>query len=302
MPEPLPARPLHDVGPQLQGGVAAVPIDTKGLRFDPLGDLYHTLLTTSWPRLIGLLALLWVGTNLAFGALFLVGGDNIANAEPGSFKDAFFFTVQTSATIGYGGMLPKTLYGHTLVTVVSFVSILQNAMATGLMFAKFARPTARIQFSERPVIFARGRYNVLQLRLANGRQNQVVEGRVRVAVAKDTVEPDGDRMRRIFDLELVRADSPVFVLTFLAQHVIDERSPLWGDTPESLAATEAQFIVTFTGIDESFNATIHARHSYTWRHVAWGWKYVDVISRQAEGRRLLNLDVFHDVVESAWLG
>ena len=302
MREPLPARPLHDVGPSLSGGVATIPIDTKGLRFDPLGDLYHTLLTTSWPRLVGVLAMLWLLTNLVFGALFLVGGDNIANAEPGSFKDAFFFTVQTSATIGYGGMLPKTLYGHSLVTVISFVSILQNAMATGLMFAKFARPTARILFSQRPVIFARGANNVLQLRLANGRQNQVVEGRVRVAVARNIVEPDGDRMRKIYDLELVRADSPVFVLTFLAQHIIDERSPLWGDTPESLAAAEAQLVVTFTGIDESFNATIHARHSYTWRHLAWGWKFVDVISRGAEGRRLLNLDVFNDVTESAWLG
>lgn len=298
----LPARPLHDVAPYSPDGAAPVPIDTRGLVRDPLGDLYHTLLTTSWTRLVTLLAVMWVLTNVVFALLFLAGGDTIQNATPGSFRDAFFFTVQTSATIGYGGMLPRTLYGHVLMTVISFVAILQNAMATGLMFAKFARPSARILFSLRPVIFARNGYNVLQFRLANGRQNQVVEGRVRLSLAKDTVESDGERMRRILDLDLVRSDSPVFVLTFLAQHVIDEKSPLWGETPESLAASEGQLVVTFTGIDESFNATIHARHSYSWRHFAWGYKFVDVISRQPSGRRMLDLGVFNDVVENTWLG
>lgn len=294
----------------MPGGVGPLPIDTRGLERDVLGDLYHTLLTTSWPRLIGLLAVGWVLTNVLFGALFLLGpwfgGEAVHNATPGSFKDAFFFTVQTSATIGYGGMLPVTLYGHTLVAIISFVSILQNAMATGLMFAKFARPSARILFSLRPVIFARDGRNVLQFRLANGRLNQVVEGKVRLALARDTVESDGERMRRLIDLPLVRSESPVFVLTFLAQHVINEESPLWGETPETLAATAGQFIITFTGIDESFNATIHARHSYTWRHVAWGWKLADIISVPAGAdpgaRRMLDFSKFNDVVENSWLG
>ncbi len=298
----LPARPLHEVGPYVPGGIGPIPIDTRGLVRDRIGDSYHTLLTTSWPRLIALLALAWLLTNVVFALLFLAGGDDIRHATPGSFLDAFFFTVQTSATIGYGEMLPATLYAHLLVTVVSFVSILQNAMAAGLMFAKFARPTARILFSSRPVVFARDGCNILQFRLANARQNQVVEGRVRLSLARDTVESDGERMRKILDLKLVRADSPVFALTFLAQHVIDEQSPLWGETPESFAAAEGQLIVTFTGIDESFNAPIHARHSYSWRHLAWGWRYVDIISRQPSGRRMLDLGVFNDVIESSWFG
>lgn len=294
----------------MTGGIGPIPIDTRGLERDVLGDLYHTLLTTSWPRLIALMAAGWLATNVLFGGLLLLGpwlgGEAVQNATPGSFKDAFFFTVQTSATIGYGGMLPVTLYGHTLVAIISFVSILQNAMATGLMFAKFAQPSARILFSLRPVIFARDGYNVLQFRLANGRLNQVVEGRVRLSLARDTVESDGERMRRLINLPLVRSESPVFVLTFLAQHVIDEQSPLWGETPESLAANATQFIITFTGIDESFNATIHARHSYTSRHVAWGWKLADIISKPTGGdplgRRLLDFTKFHDVVEDGWLG
>ncbi len=302
----LPPRPLHDVGEYIKGGSGPIPIDTRGLVRDPLSDLYHTLLTTSWPRLIGLLAVGWLTTNLVFALLFLAGGDTIANARPGSFEDAFFFTVQTTATIGYGGMLPKTLYGHCLVTLIAFVSILQNAMATGLMFAKFARPSARILFSLRPVVFARDGYNVLQFRLANGRLNQVVEGKVRLALGWDRIESDGERMRRIVDLPLVRSDSPVFVLTFLAQHIINEQSPLWGETPESLTASAAQLIITFTGIDESFNATIHARHSYTWRHFAWGYKYADIISAPANGdpagRRVLDFTKFNDVVENTWLG
>jgi inward rectifier potassium channel len=296
----LPPRPLHALGPN--GAAEGPSVQTVGLTRDRLGDLYHTLLTTSWPRLIGLLAVGWVATNALFAVLFVLGGDTISNAEPGSVRDAFFFSVQTSATIGYGGMMPKTIYGHLLVTAISFVSILQNAMATGLMFAKFARPSARILFSERPVIFHRDGVNLLSFRLANGRQNQVVEGKVKLAVARNQRMSDGERMRRIVDLQLVRSESPVFALTFLAQHVIDEQSPLWGETPESLAASEAQLIITFTGIDESFSSTIHARHTYSWRHLAWGYRYADIISMSSDSVRLINFGVFHDLEESSWLG
>lgn len=296
----LPPRPLHDLGPD---GLGTGPsIQTIGLTRDRLGDLYHTLLTTSWLRLIGLLCVGWVATNALFAVLFVLGGDTILNAEPGSVRDAFFFSVQTSATIGYGGMMPKTLYGHWMVTAISFVSILQNAMATGLMFAKFARPSARILFSQRPVIFQRDGVNLLMFRLANGRQNQVVEGKVKLSIARNQRMSDGERIRRIADLQLIRSESPVFTLTFLAQHVIDEQSPLWGETPESLAASEAQLLVTFTGIDESFSSTIHARHSYNWPHIAWGYRYADIISLNPGSARVINFGLFHDLEESSWLG
>jgi inward rectifier potassium channel len=296
----LPPRPLQALN--ADGTAAGPSVETVGLKRDRLGDLYHTLLSTSWPRLIALLAVGWVATNALFALLFVLGGDTILNAEPGSIRDAFFFSVQTSATIGYGGMMPKTLYGHILVTAISFVSILQNAMATGLMFAKFARPSARILFSERPVIFHRDGVNLLSFRLANGRLNQVVEGKVKLAIARNQRMSDGERMRRIVDLQLIRSESPIFTLTFLAQHVMDEQSPLWGETPESLAASEAQLIVTFTGIDESFSSTIHARHTYSWRHLAWGYRYADIISLNPGSARRINFAVFHDVEESSWLG
>lgn len=302
MPSPLPPRPLHDVPPYQTGATASLPVATVGLDRDRFGDLYHTLLTSSWTHLVLVLALGWVVTNAGFAVLFLLAGDSIQNAQPGSFRDAFFFAVQTSATIGYGGMLPRTLAGHALVTALSFVSMLQNAMAAGLMFAKFARPSSRIRMAHRPVVFHRDGENLLQFRLANGRQNQVVEGKVRLWLLRNETFSDGERARRIYELPLLRSETPIFALSFVAQHTLDARSPLHGSTPESLAASDAQLIVTFTGIDESFGATIHARHGYSWRHVAWGYKYADLFSQRADGGRTLDYGLFDRLVENEWLG
>lgn len=302
MATPLPPRPLQDVPPYAVGAIASVQVHTVGLERDRFGDLYHTLLTTSWARLVLVLAFGWVVTNAAFAALFLLAGDSIQNAEAGSFRDAFFFAVQTSATIGYGGMLPRTVAGHVLVTALSFVSILQNAMAAGLMFAKFARPSARIRMAHRPVVFHRDGENLLQFRLANGRQNQVVEGKVRLWLLRNESFSDGERARRIHELALTRSETPIFMLSFAAQHVLDERSPLHGATPESMAASDAQLIVTFTGIDDSFGTTIHARHGYSWRHVAWGYKYADLFSMRPDGGRTMDYREFDRLVENEWLG
>lgn len=298
----LPPRPLQEVPPYVSGGQVSLPIEVVGVERDPFGDLYHTLLTTSWWRLVLVLAVGWVLTNALFAVLFVLSGDAIQNAVPGSLQDAFFFAVQTSATIGYGGMLPKTVVGHVLVTALSFVSILQNAMAAGLMFAKFARPSSRIRMAHRIVVFHRDGCNVLQFRLANGRQNQVVEGKVRLWLLQNVTLSDGERIRRISELDLLRSETPIFALSFAAQHVMDARSPLHGATPESMTASDAQFIVTFTGLDESFGATIHARHSYSWKHLAWGYKYADLFSIRPGGGRLLDYGAFDTLVENEWLG
>jgi inward rectifier potassium channel len=263
------------------------------------GDIYHFLLTSSWLRLVTLFALVYLGANAVFAGLYVVGSDSIEGARPGSFADAFFFSVQTMATIGYGHLGPHTTWAHALVTVESFVGLMGLALATGLIFAKFSRPTARVLFSRHAVITLRDGAPCLMFRLANQRGNQIVEARIHVVLARDETTLEGERLRRLSDLEMLRAQHALFALSWTAVHVLTPDSPLYGATAESLAAQGAEIIVSLTGIDESLSQTVHARHSYVAGDLVWGARFVDILSRTPDGRLRIDYARFHDLVSDA---
>lgn len=259
-------------------------------------DLYHLLLTLPWLHFISLLVLTYVGLNGIFALLFLAGGDSIANAESGSFADAFFFSVQTMASIGYGAMFPQTIYAHIIVTLEAIIGLLWLAMATGLMFARFSRPTARVLFSRVAVIAPRSGVPTLMFRAANQRGNQILEAQLRLTLVRNVMTEEGEFMRRFFDLELERSQTPIFALTWLAMHPINDRSPLYAMTPESFTEVEAEIIVTLIGIDETFSQSIHARHSYVPAEIFWNARFVDILTKTPDGRRAINYKCFHEVI------
>jgi inward rectifier potassium channel len=259
-------------------------------------DLYHYFRTTTWPRLLGMVAGAWLLANLAFAALFQLGGDCIAGARPGSFVDALAFSVQTLATIGYGAMSPKTPYAHALVAVEAFLGLLFTAMTTGVVFAKFATPTARIMFAQHPLITEFDGERVFMFRIANERDNSVVEASVKVSLIRDEVTRDGIFLRRFVELPLKRSATPLFALGWSVFHVIDDKSPLHGLTLEALEALNATFLVVFTGTDDSLAATVHARHAYDWSEVRFEHRYVDTVTRGPEGQRTMDFTRFHDTV------
>jgi len=261
----------------------------------PITDLYHWVLTTSWLRFFGILVGGYLLANVAFATGYILQPGSIENSEPGSFSDAFFFSVQTMATIGYGAMAPGSLWGHVLVTAEAFVGLVGFAMATGIMFAKFARPTARVLFSDVAIVAPRDGVRSLQFRMANQRGNQIVEATLRVILSKNEVTVEGERIRRFHDMRLVRATNPLFVLTWTAIHPLDETSPMWGETPESLLASQAEIIVSFVGLDETFSQTVHARHSYVVEEIRWDHRFRDVISVLSDGVRKIDYSLFHDV-------
>jgi inward rectifier potassium channel len=228
--------------------------------------------------------------------VYLAGGDCITGAAPGSLKDAFFFSVQTFSTIGYGTMAPRNTYASVAVTCEAFVGLVTVAMATGLMFAKFSRPTARILFSNKMVIAPRDGRPTLMLRVANERGNDVIEASFRVTVLKPELTAEGERLRRLHDVTLVRGDTPLFTLTFQGMHVIDEESPIHGLTPEALVEGQMRFIVTVTGLDSTFATTIHARHVYFADDVVFGARFADVLSNAPDGRLVLDYAKFHQIV------
>lgn len=288
---PPPSVPLPRTPRAAAPGIVKV-----GLKTGTFDDIYHFMMMASWKRLFALIGAMYLGTNAVFAGLYVLAGDSIQGAEPGSFSDAFFFSVQTLSTVGYGVMAPKGFLGSTLVTLEAFIGLLGMAMASGLMFSKFARPTARVIFSSRVVITTRDGKRCLALRMANGRANEIVEATLRISVLKPEVTAEGERLRRFHDLTLMRNQTPLFTMTWLVLHVIDEQSPLYGETEASLHAMSVRFIVTLTGIDSTFAQTVHARTTYFADDVVWGGRFVDVTSQLPDGRLQVDYAKFDDVV------
>ncbi|MBD1923436.1 ATP-sensitive inward rectifier potassium channel 10 [Microcoleus sp. FACHB-831] len=273
---------------------AVVTIVRKG-RSHYWGDLYHLLLTLPWPGLLALIVLLYVSSNAIFALLYLAGGDCIQNARPGSFWDAFFFSVQTLATIGYGAMYPRTFYANIVVTIEALGGLLGVAMVTGLAFARFSRPTARVLFSKVAVIPPYDGVPTLMFRTANQRGNQIVEAQMRVTLVRNEVTQEGEFMRRLHDLTLVRSQTSIFEETWTVMHRIDDRSPLYGATPASLAESEAVIVVALTGLDKTVSQTIHARHSFFAQEILFNMRFVDIFSKTPDGDRCIDYTRFHDV-------
>jgi Inward rectifier potassium channel. len=258
-------------------------------------DLYHWLLTLSWPGFFTLISLLYLITNSLFALAYLAGGDCIANARPGSFQDAFYFSVQTMATIGYGAMYPRTDYANIIVAIQALFGLWGVAMITGLAFARFSKPTARVIFSRVAVIAPFNGVPTLMYRTANQRFNQILEAQQRATLIRDEVTIEGEVMRRFYDLELLRSQSPIFALTWTVMHPIDENSPLYKLTAKDLVEQQAEIVITLTGIDETVSQTIHARHSFVASEILWDLRFVDIISRTPAGKRVVDYTRFHEV-------
>ncbi|MBV8492600.1 MAG: ATP-sensitive inward rectifier potassium channel 10 [Alphaproteobacteria bacterium] len=259
-------------------------------------DLYHFALRVSWSRFLLGVVVLYGAANAFFAVIYMLPGDAIANAQPSSFADAFFFSIQTMATVGYGQMWPQTLYANIVVTVESAVGLMFLAVVTGLVFARFSRPTARILFSRVAVIAPYDGVPTLTVRLANQRRNQILQAEVDLALLRDELTEEGEMIRRFYDLELARRRSPVFALTFTVMHRIDEESPLYGTTASSLQTQNAELVVTASGIDETIAQRVHARISYLSDEILWDHRFADLFGWTEDGRRVIDYRRFHDTI------
>jgi inward rectifier potassium channel len=266
-----------------------------GLRRAIWSDLYHYLIDKSWARLLGLLAGVYVLANLCFACLYLIGGDCIAGARAGEFSDAFFFSVQTLATIGYGSMSPRTGYAHILVTIEAFAGTLFVAVVTGLVFSKFSRPTSRVMWSDKAIITTRDGIRSLMFRVANIRANQIVEAQMRVALARNEKTQEGESVRRFYDLKLVRERNVMFMLTWTVIHPITPESPLYGLNVTQLRESQSQLVCSLIGIDETFAQTVHARHGYSADEIVSDHRFADILLDE-NGERIVDYAKFNDLV------
>ena len=261
-------------------------------------DFYHDLLIASWPVFFLQLAAAFLAVNLMFALLYVIDRGGIANARPGNFADAFFFSVQTLGTLGYGVMAPKTLYANLLVTVESFSGILTIALFTGIIFARFSRPFARVLFSRVAVVAPFDGIPTLIFRAANQRGEAIIDATVTVSLARQYITSEGVVMRRFQELKLLRSSNPLFALSWSVMHPIDDASPLYGLSPEDMEAQEMEIVIMLSGVDEILSDRIYARHAYWAGEILWNRRFVDVISVHSSGRRIVNLHQFHDTHES----
>ncbi|HET9751865.1 MAG TPA: ion channel, partial [Myxococcales bacterium] len=242
-------------------------------------------------------AFLLVNAVFAVGFLFTGG---IAGARAGSFADAFFFSVQTLGTIGYGAMHPQTLAAHLAVTAESIVSLVAVGLSTGLIFTKFAIPVARLEFARNAVLYRQDGVRTLGIRVANRRGNFIVEASVRVTLVRAETTREGLFFYRLYDLELARDHSNAIGRSWLVLHRIEGNSPLRDWTAESLRDADLEVQVAITGIDGTTSQTLHARHRYLPEDLKLGMRYADMLATKPDGRIELDYAKLHDLLPAAY--
>jgi inward rectifier potassium channel len=258
-------------------------------------DPYHLLLTIPWLGFMGIVSIAYISLNALFALAYLAGGDCLDGARPGSFSDAFFFSVQTLGSIGYGAIHPKTFYANSIVTLEAISSLLLMAVVTGLAFARFSRPTAKLLFSKFIIVTTHDRQPTLMFRVANERHNYILEATAQIYLIIDELTAEGEWMRRIHELKLIRQRTPSLVLTWTIMHQIDEESPLSGLTKADLERSRANINVLISGVDETVAYTISARYSYDHQEILFDRRFEHIIHKSDNGDRYFDYSRFHQV-------
>jgi inward rectifier potassium channel len=273
-------------------------IKIVGDRPTPFRDFYHGLLKAPWWATIAAISATFLAANALFAAVFVrIGG--VSHAAPASFKDAFFFSVQTMGTIGYGAMFPDSTAANVVVVAESLTSLLLTALATGLVFAKFSRSTARFVFSRQAVISPLNGVPTLAFRLGNQRGNQIVDAKIRLVMIRTERTAEGGTFYRMLDLVPTRARALSLSRSWNVLHLVDASSPLAGETPTSAVAKEIELQVMVIGIDDISMQTVHTSHRYFAKDILWGAKMTDVLTEIDSGHLILDLRRFHDVEPTA---
>ena len=260
---------------------------------------YHVLVTMSWPRFLGLCAVSFMGVNFLFGVVYWALGPSAlqspgADRFGGAFLQAFFFSVETFATIGYGHVAPMGVPANLVMTAQSLVGVLAQALVTGFTFARFARPTAAILFSNRAVIAPYRGGTALMFRIANQRSNEIIELHAQMMIARMDNTAVG-RKRTFAPLVLERSRVVFFPLSWTVVHPIDEASPLWGVSEDQLLATDAEILILLSGYDETFAQQVHTRSSYKASEIVWNAKFKNIFdAKSTEGDVALEVSRVHE--------
>jgi inward rectifier potassium channel len=271
-------------------------IERRGVTRHGLQDLYYNLMTMPLFGLLGVLAGYFLASTFVFAVILHFAGGLGGNTR-GSFGDAFFFAVQTLTTTGYGDIFPVSLAANLIATLGMIVGQLNTALAMGVLFARLSRPRPRVLFSNVLVVREVNGKRRLMFRVANERRSEISQARMSVVLTNDEDDGDGGIIRRLLPLRLDRDFSPVFSLSWLVMHEINEESPLWGKDREALVRNGNVLVCSISGTDDALNATVTARHVYGAEDVRFGHTFVDVITRAPDGSMSIDYSRFHDTLQ-----
>lgn len=274
-------------------------VDRDGMSFIRSLSLYHWLITISWTHFMLLTVVFYFSVNFIFaGGYYLCGSDALNGTDSTTFTEhywnCFFFSVETFATIGYGALNPRNAAANWLMTFEAFFGLISAAMATGLLFARFARPNAKILYSDHAVIapFKEGR--ALMVRIINQRSSQLINIEAQM-IFSWMQEKDGRRIRQYHTLPLDRQKVTFFPLHWTIVHEIDQKSPLHGKDDQFLKEAETEMFVLITATDETYSQTVHSRSSYRYDEIIWGAKFRDIFEKSAKGKAIgVNMKRIHD--------
>ncbi|HEX4293810.1 MAG TPA: ion channel [Rhizomicrobium sp.] len=264
-------------------------------------DVYHAVLRAPWWAFFLGLAGVFLAVNAIFALAYVLDRGGIDHARPGNFWDAFVFSAQTIGSINYSVMVPKSDYVNILVIVEAFTGYLVLALFTGLTFARFSRPFARVVFSKVAVITPFDGTPTLMFRAANQRGNQVLDAAITVTLAREHRTREGMVFRRFEELKLVRARTSLFALSWTIMHPIDEASPLYGVSCQDMVDKQMEVVALLSGADATMAETIYARYSYGPDDIVRDHRFVDVLSVTPKGQRMVDLTRFHDTEPMEWL-
>jgi inward rectifier potassium channel len=269
----------------------------KGLRLQDV-NLYLKLIDTTWPRFLLIMTVAFMAINIAFACLYMaLGIEHLQGTEPemGAFVNAFFFSIHTLTTVGYGNIYPRGTGANLVAALEAATGLMVFAVGTGLLYGRFSRPSARILFSKNALIAPYQDGTSLQFRITNARSNTLMDLQARVMLM--TVDPaDGQLKRDFFDLPLERRGIYFFPLTWTVVHPIDSTSPLYGKTAQDLARTTAEILILIQGFDDTFSQMVHARYSYRHDEMVWGAKFVPAFHVDPRGDMVVDLNRIHDIV------
>ena len=271
-------------------------IITEGLNLNFWADISHRCMTASWPAFIGGAALVFIAFNAVFAAFYWIGNQPISNVPGGAYIDYLYFSIETLSTAGYGDMHPHTHYGHLIATVELFTGIFSMSLMTGLIFARFSRPNARLLFADNPVISSHEGVPTLMVRLANERHNIISNASARLWLFRNGVSVEGQSFRRFYELPLSRNESPALALSWTLYHALDEESPLYGLSADDLEASRASLVVVVSGYDVIAAQAVHAQKSYNHPDIRFGHCYADILGTSEDGRLRIDYGRFHETL------
>ena len=257
-------------------------------RFD-LRDPYHLAVALTWPQFLAALLALYLSVNVVFAALFWLVPGSVANARPDSFADAFFFSIETLATVGYGEMYPATLYGHVVASAEIVCGLGFTAILTGLTFVRFSRPRAKLVFAANPVVAMHNGKPTLMVRIGNGRAGVLADAAAKLNVLLSETTAEGKLFRRAQELRLERAHMPLFPLDWTLMHVLDERSPLHGYDMARAIEADARVFVTLEARDPTLATSVHEIRTYMPEDIRFGMRYTDAVTIAEDGTPVADL-------------